>query len=347
MSTQGEQKITRMTNIKIALAMFFVVGCLAGCNGSKGNQVEILNVSYDPTRELYRELNNNFSKRHEAATGQKVSIRASHAGSSTQARAVIDGNDADVVTLAMWTDVDAIRKKGLIKEGWEESLPNHSLPYLSTIVFVVRKGNPKNIKDWPDLIRDGIKVITPNPKTSGNGKLSFLAAYGAILEKGGTEQEAADFVGKLYSPEHVPVLDTGARGSTTTFSQKKIGDVHLTWENEAHLELEEAKGELEIVYPTVSIQAEPYVAVVDANVDKKKTREISEAYLKSLYSKEGQEIIAKHKYRPIDADVLAKHKDDLPAIKLFTITRVAKSWDDAQTRFFADDAMFDKIYSKK
>jgi sulfate transport system substrate-binding protein len=309
---------------------------------STQEQVELLNVSYDPTRELWREINSRFAPRIQAATGAVVTIKQSHGGSSTQARAVIDGLEADVVTLALWSDTDAIRRSGLIKDGWEERLPHHSLPYYSTIVFVVRKGNPKGIHDWPDLIKPGVSIITPNPKSSGNGKLSFLAAWGAVLRRGGTESDAQAFVTQLY--RQTPVLDSGARGSTTTFAQKRIGDVHLTWENEAHLEVAEAAGELELVYPPLSIRAEPHVAVVDANVDRKGTRAAAEAYLKYLYSAEAQEIIACHHYRPIDPDILKRHADALPAIELFPVSSFTAGWDEAQARFFAEGALFDSIY---
>ena len=249
------------------LVLAVVLGGLSGCGSQETDGIELLNVSYDPTRELWRDLNDKFIPAYEQKTGQKVAIRQSHASSGSQARAVIDGLEADVVTLALWSDTDAIRKKGLIKDGWQEQFPNHSLAYFSTIVFVVRKGNPKGIKDWPDLVKEGIEVITPNPKTSGNGRLSFLAAWGAVRQRGGSEENAREYMTKLY--QHTPVLDNGARGSTTTFAQKKIGDVHLTWENEAYLEVDETPGELEIVYPPVSVRAEPFVAVVDANIDRK------------------------------------------------------------------------------
>src|SRR5438105_331983 len=252
--------------------------------------VELLNVSYDPTRELWRQLKERFIAAYAKSAGVQLTIKQSHGGSSAQARAVIDGLEADVVTLALEPDTDAIRKAGLIADGWQKQLPNGSVPYTSTIVFVVRKGNPKGIKDWPDLVYPGIDIITPNPKTSGNGKLSFLAAWGAVRQRGGSEEEAREYVRRLY--QQVPVLDTGARGSTTTFSQKKIGDVHLTWENEAHLEVAEARGDLEVVYPPLSIRAEPFVAVVDANVERKGTRAAAEAYLKFLYTPEAQEVIA-------------------------------------------------------
>lgn len=327
----------------LILAIGIVVGVIASQAGSGGAQ-ELLNVSYDPTRELWRDLNEKFAERHQKETGSQITIKQSHGGSSSQARAVIDGLEADVVTLALWTDTDAIRKKGLIAKGWEGRLPNNSLPYFSTIVFVVRKGNPKGIKDWGDLVKPDVKIVTPNPKTSGNGKLSFLAAWGAVVKRGGTEEEAREFVTKLY--RQAPVLDSGARGATTTFAQKGIGDVHLTWENEAHLEVEEAKGELELVYPPLSIRAEPQVAVVDANVDRKGTRAVAEAYLKSLYTDDAQEIIAKHYYRPINETVLKKHQATFPAIELFPVTVVAKDWDDAQQRFFAEGGIFDSIYQK-
>ena len=246
------------------------------------------------------------------------------------------------MTLALFSDTDAIRKKGLIADGWVERLPHRSLPYFSTIVFVVRKGNPKGIKDWPDLVRADVSIITPNPKTSGNGKLSFLAAWGSVTHRQGKEEEAREFVTKLY--RQTPVLDSGARGSTVTFAQKHIGDVHLTWENEAHLEVEEAGGELELICPSSSMRAEPHVAVVDANVERKGTRAAAEAYLKFLYTTEAQEIIARHFYRPTNAEILAKHAATLPAIDLFPITTVAKDWDDAQQRFFAEGGVFDGIY---
>ncbi len=250
------------------------------------------------------------------------------------------------MSLALWSDTDRIRKKGLIAEGWENRLPNHSVPYTSTIVFVVRKGNPRNIKDWPDLVREqDIGILTPNPKTSGNGQLSFLAAWGSVLQRGGSEQEAREFVTQLY--KQVPVLDQGARGTTTTFAQRKIGDVHLTWENEARLEVNESEGELKLIYPPVSIKAEPPVAVVDTNVDRKGTRAAAEAYLNFLYTEEAQEIIAKHHYRPSNPKILEKHAADFPEIRLFDIKAVANDWDDAQQKFFAAGGEFDAIYGHR
>ncbi|HMC64208.1 MAG TPA: sulfate ABC transporter substrate-binding protein [Gemmataceae bacterium] len=324
---------------------FALVGAGVWLAAANRRDAELLNVSYDPTRELWRELNGAFIPRHEQETGVRLTINQAHGGSASQARQVIDGQEADVVTLALWSDTDAIRKKGLIAAGWEDRLPHRSLPYFSTIVFVVRKGNPKGIKDWPDLVQPGISIITPNPKTSGNGKLSLLAAWGAALRRGGAEPDARAFVTKLY--EQTPVLDSGARGSTVTFAQKNIGDVHLTWENEAHLEVKEANGELELVYPPTSIRAEPHVAVVDANVDRKGTRAAAEAYLKFLYTDEAQEIIARHFYRPINPKILAEHAATLPAIDLFSITTVAQDWDDAQQKFFAEGGEFDRIYQAK
>jgi sulfate transport system substrate-binding protein len=316
----------------------------AGCGNLDGQKVELLNVSYDPTRELWRELNAAFIPLHEQRTGDRLTINQSHGGSGTQARAVIDGLEADVVSLALWSDTDAIRKKGLIADGWSERLPHHSLPYFSTIVFVVRKGNPKSVHDWPDLVKPGVQIITPNPKTSGNGKLSFLAAWGSVIHRGGSELEARKFVTRLY--KQVPVLDSGARGATTTFAQKQIGDVHLTWENEARLEMQESGGELEVVYPSVSIRAEPYVAVVDANADRKGTRAAAEAYLKFLYSEQAQEIFARHHYRPIDEAVRKKHEADFPDIDLFPVTTTASGWNEAQEKFFAEGGVFDGIYKK-
>jgi sulfate/thiosulfate transport system substrate-binding protein len=256
---------------------------------------------------------------------------------------VVDGLNADVVTLAMWPDTNAVRKASLIDSGWEDELPNKSTPYQSTIVFVVRKGNPKNIKDWPDIIKDpSTEIVTPNPKTSGNGKLSFLAAWGSVTQRGGSEADALAYVTELY--KRAPVLDTAARGATTTFVQKGIGDVHLAWENEAHLEVEEAKGEVELVSPPISILAEPHVAVVDANVRRRGTTAAANAYLKFLYTPEAQDIIAKNFYRPTDPAALQRHAANFTDVKFFPITAIAKSWDDAQSRFFAEGGVFDSLY---
>ena len=331
------------------IAIVAALVCQPGCNTSQAeadretNFQELLNVSYDPTRELWKSLNKQFIADYKQQTGVDLEIRQSHGGSSSQARSVIDGLEADVVTLAMWADTNAIAKAGLIDEGWQERLPNGSLPYSSTIVFVVRKGNPKGIRDWPDLVREGVAVITPSAKTSGNGKLSFLAAWGSVVLRGGSESDATEFVTKLY--RHVPVLDSGARAATTTFAQKKIGDVHLTWENEANFEVREAGGELEIVYPSLSIRAEPRIAVVDANVDRRKTRAAAEAYLKFLYTAEAQEIIAANFYRPFKPEILRKHAESFRSVELFTIQQIAGDWNEAEQRFFADGGVFDQIYN--
>ena len=305
--------------------------------------VELLNVSYDPTRELWRDINEKFSVAYEKETGTKVTIKQSHGGSSTQARAVIDGLEADVVTLASYLDTEAISKKGLIQPGWVDEFPNHSLPYTSTIVFVVRKGNPKGIKDWTDLVKPGVEIVTPNPKTSGNGYLSFFSAWGSVVLRNGSKEDATKFVTALY--KQVPVLDSGARGATTTFVQKKIGDVHLAWENEAQLEVREAKGDLDIVYPPISIRAEPHVAIVDANVDRKNTRKVAEAYLKYVYSDEAQAIVAKHFYRPSSEAALKAAA--FPELKLFPVTDIAKDFPDAHKQFIAEGGVFDTIYKPK
>lgn len=314
-------------------------------NVEGGKQAQLLNVSYDPTRELYADLNPRFLAKYESDTGEKLTIKQSHGGSTRQARSVIEGVDADVVTLALPSDIDALRKRGLVAEGWANRLPNGSEPYSSTIVFVVRRGNPFHIKDWPDLVRPGVTVVTPNPKTSGNGRLSFLAAWGSVIQRGGAEAAAREFVASLY--RHAAVLDGGARAAAVTFAIEKVGDVHLTWENEALREVADSKGELEIVYPPVSIKAEPAVAWVDANVSHHGTADAAKAYLKFLFSPEAQHLIAQHGYRPIDPGVLKKYAGILPPLNLFPITAIAKDWEDAQQKFFADNGIFDVIYSLK
>jgi sulfate transport system substrate-binding protein len=326
--------------IRSALGAALAIACVAVASAQGAAQ--LLNVSYDPTRELWREINSTFIPQYEKEKGVKLTINQSHGGSSTQARAIIDGLEADVVTIASIIDTDAISQRGLIKKDWLNRLPNRSLPYTSTVVFVVRKGNPKQIKDWPDLIKPGVKVVTPNPKTSGNGYLSFFAAWGSVVLRGGSREDAVKYVTQLY--KQVPVLDSGARGATTTFVQRRIGDVHLAWENEAHLEVREAKGALELVYPPISIRAEPHVAVVDANVDRRNTRAAAEAYLKFLYSDAAQDIIARHFYRPMNAAILQKHSATFPTIRLFDITEIAKSFADAHKQFIAEGGVFDSIY---
>ena len=322
-----------------------LTACTTTSGANRARSIELLNVSYDPTRELWRDINLNFISRYEKETGNKISIKQSHGGSSTQARAVIEGLEADVVTIASIIDIDAIRQKGLIKDGWMDRLPQRSLPYYSTIVFVVRKGNPKGIKDWTDLTKPGVQIITPNPKTSGNGYLSFFSAWGSVVLRGGSREDAVHYITKLY--RQVPVLDSGARAATTTFVQRGIGDVHLAWENEAHLEVRESKGELELVYPPISIRAEPHVAIVDAVVDRRNTRAAAEAYLRYLYTDEAQEIIAKHYYRPGNDVLLKKHTEAFPEMKLFDITEIAKDYFDAHKQFIAEGGVFDAIYKHK
>ena len=308
--------------------------------------VTLLNVSYDPTREFYEDYNQAFAKYWKDKMGDTVTINQSHGGSGKQARAVIDGLDADVVTLALAYDIDAISEKGnLLPKNWQERLPNNSSPYTSTIVFLVRKGNPKNIKDWDDLVKSGIAVITPNPKTSGGARWNYLAAWGYALKKwNNDENKAKEFVTALY--KNVPVLDSGARGATTTFVERGIGDVAIFWENEAFLAVKELeKSEFEIVVPSVSILAEPPVAVVDRVVDRHGTRKIAEEYLKYLYSEEGQEIAAKHYYRPRLEKVAQKYSARFPRLNLFTINEEFGGWAKAQKTHFNDGGIFDQIYA--
>ena len=325
------------------LATFFAAALILGST-AQAAKYNLLNASYDPTRELYRAINTAFIADWKAKHGETVAINQSHGGSGAQARAVNDGLDADVVTLALAYDIDSIANKGLIAKNWQTRLPQNATPYTSTIVFLVRKGNPWKIKDWPDLIKPGVQVITPNPKTSGGARWSFLAAWAyALKAPGGNPDKARAFVQALY--RNVPVLDTGARGSTTTFAQRGIGDVLLSWENEAHLALKEQGGDqFQIVYPPVSILAEPPVSIVDKNVDRHKTRAIAEAYLNFLYTKQAQEIGAANFYRPRDAAVLNAHAADFPKITLYNFSDIFGNWQKAQATFFADKAVFDQIY---
>lgn len=309
---------------------------------SKPRRIELLNASYDPTRELWQAINRRFVSKYEAQSGVELKINQSHASSGTQARAIIDGLEADVATLSIWSDVDALRKKKLIREDWEARFPNRSLPYTSTVVFVVRKGNPKHIHDWPDLVKSKAAVITPNPKTSGNGRLTFLAAWGDAILKGQSEAQARQFMADLY--HQVPVLDTGARGATITFSKKGIGDVHVAVESEACMEVRESNGALELVCPPRSIIHEPHIAIVDHVVDERGTREVAEAYLNYLYTPEAQQIIAEHDYRPIDPAIQARHAKRFPQIELYPLTKLVPDWDAAHKKFFADGALFDAIY---
>jgi sulfate/thiosulfate-binding protein len=309
--------------------------------------VTLLNVSYDPTRELYVEINAAFAKKWAAETGGKVTIRQSHGGSGKQARSVIDGLAADVVTLALAFDVDALHQNGkLIPADWQKRLPNNASPYTSTIVFLVRKGNPKGVKDWGDLVKPGVEIVTPNPKTSGGARWNYLAAWAYALRlPGGNEASARDFVAKLY--RNVKVLDSGARGSTTSFVERGIGDVFLSWENEAFLALKEfGPDKFEIVTPSLSILAEPPVSVVDKVVDKRGTRKAAEAYLTFLYSKEGQAIAGKHFYRPRDPEIAAKYAETFKKVELITIDDVFGGWTKAQATHFSDGGTFDQIYGK-
>jgi sulfate transport system substrate-binding protein len=308
-------------------------------------EVTLLNVSYDPTRELYEAFNAAFAKHLAATTGQILKVKQSHGGSGKQARAVIDGLEADVVTLALAYDVGAVAKAGFIAADWQKRLPQNASPYTSTIVFLVRTGNPRGIKDWDDLVKPGVQVITPNPKTSGGARWNYLAAWAhARNKKGGTEASAKEFVRALF--KNVPVLDSGARGSTTTFVERGIGDVLLAWENEAFLAVDQlGKGKFEIVVPRTSILAEPPVAVVDKVVDRRGTRKVAEAYLQYLYSEEGQEIAAKNHYRPRDPKVAARHAGDFTKVELFTIDQAFGGWDKAQAAHFADGGTFDQIYT--
>jgi len=305
--------------------------------------INLLNVSYDPTRELYVEFNKAFATAYQKETGKSVEIKQSHGGSGSQARAVIDGLQADVVTLALAYDIDAIANKGFTATDWQKRLPQNSSPYTSTIVFLVRKGNPKGIKDWDDLLKPGVAVITPNPKTSGGARWNYLAAWGFAQKKYGSPDKAKDFIGKLF--QQVPVLDTGARGATVTFVERGVGDVLLAWENEAFLALKEFGPEkFEIVAPPLSILAEPPVAIVDKVADKKGTRNAADAYLQYWYTKEGQEIAARNFYRPRNAEIAKKYANSFAKVELFTIDDVFGGWTKAQKEHFADGGVFDQIY---
>jgi sulfate transport system substrate-binding protein len=320
---------------------------LAAALAAPAGAQELLNVSYDPTRELYQEFNTAFVKQYKAKTGKDVTIQQSHGGSSKQARAVLDGLEADVVTLALAYDIDAVADSGLLPRDWQKRLPSNSSPYTSTIVFLVRKGNPKGIKDWNDLVKTGIQVITPNPKTSGGARWNYLAAWAyALKQPGGNEPKAKQFVTALF--KNVPVLDSGARGSTTTFVQRGIGDVLLAWENEAFLSIKElGPDKVDIVIPSLSILAEPPVTVVDKVVDKKGTRAVAQAYLEYLYTPEGQELAAKHYYRPRLEAVAKKYAATFPKVNLITIDDVFGGWQKAQKAHFADGGVFDAIYQPR
>ena len=335
------------TKLIFSAAALSAIVSLASCGkkeaAGSGSSISLLNVSYDPTREFYVDVNKSFSAKWKKEHGQTLTINQSHGGSGKQARSVIDGQAADVVTLALAGDVDVIGKQAkLLPEDWQAKLPDNSSPYTSTIVFVVRKGNPKGVKDWSDLVNDGIKVITPNPKTSGGAQWNYLAAWAwASKEFGGDEAKILDYITRLY--KNVPVLDTGARGSTTTFAQRKIGDVFLSWENEAHLIEKEFPGETGIVYPSLTILAEPTVAVVEENARKHGTADVARAYLEFLYTDEAQELAAKHFYRPRNQEIAAKFTEKLPVIPLVTVDKDFGGWGAARAKHFADGGTFDKI----
>lgn len=332
----------------LALLGALVAGACGGGSQPAGDTaggatVELLNVSYDPTREFYEEINKTFAEQYKKTANTTVTIRQSHGGSGAQARSVIDGLTADVVTLALAWDIDAIAKAGLTAANWQTRLPQNSAPYTSTIVFLVRKGNPKGIRDWADLVKPGVGIIPANPKTSGGARWTYLAAYGqALVAPGGSQEKARAYITTFYA--NVPVLDSGARGATNTFVQRGIGDVLVGWENEAYLALEESPGQFEVVVPTTSILAEPPVAVVDSVAAKKGTAAVAEAYLKYLYTPEAQEIAAKHHYRPRDPQVAEKHAAEFAKTTLFTIDQTFGGWTSAQMTHFADGGVFDQIY---
>ncbi len=332
-------------NLLGALLAAGALGLIVAKNLPREDRDTLLNVSYDPTRELYQHLDAAFVSDYAQRTGRHLRIVQSHGGSARQSRAVIAGEQpADVVTLGLFSDVDALRKRGLIASGWADRLPNHSQPYTSTIVFVVRAHNPKRIHDWPDLILPGVEIITPDPKTSGNGKLSALGAWGAIVTRGGSEDDARRYLVSFY--RHVRVLDAGARAAAMTFAAAELGDVHLTWENEAIREVAEAKGALQIVYPPVSILAEPYVSWVDTNVRRRGTLDDARNYLQFLFTDSAQQIIAQMGYRPYKAAAGGSLGPPLPPMALFPITAIARDWDDAEQRFFAENGIMDAIWKE-
>ncbi|ATH95217.1 sulfate transporter subunit [Bacillus glycinifermentans] len=339
----------KLFNISILFIVFTLIG--AGCSSentqsSDSGSVELLNVSYDPTRELYQEYNQAFKEYWKEKSGQDVTIKQSHGGSGKQGRSIIDGLEADVATLALAYDIDSIADKGLLSKNWQKELPDNSTPYTSTIVFLVKKGNPKQIKDWDDLVKDGVSVITPNPKTSGGARWNYLAAW-AYADKvySGDEKKIESYMKELYG--HVEVLDSGARGATTTFVERGLGDVLIAWENEAYLTLHElGKDKFEIVYPSISILAEPPVAVVDKVAKRKGTEKAAKAYLEYLYSEKGQEIAAKHYYRPRDKKVLQKYQTQFPHVELVNVNDGFGGWKKAQETHFNDGGLFDQLYQK-
>jgi sulfate transport system substrate-binding protein len=340
-----ETNIAKFVETSMKRILFGLALSAALIGDAHAADVTLLNVSYDPTRELYVNLNKAFAEKYQAANGKSIEIKQSHSGSGKQARSVIDGLQADVVTLALAYDIDEIAERGLLAKDWQKKLPQNASPYTSTIVFLVRKGNPKGIKDWDDLAKPGVKVITPNPKTSGGARWNYLAAWGyALRQQGGTPETAKAFVKAIYA--NVPVLDTGARGSTITFVERNVGDVLIAWENEAFLSINEfGKDKFEIVSPSVSILAEPPVAIVDKVVDKKGTRAAAEAYLKFIYTPEAQEIAAKSYYRPRDPAVAKKYEASFAKVDLFTVDDVFGGWLKAQIEHFKDGGLFDAIYT--
>jgi sulfate transport system substrate-binding protein len=309
---------------------------------ANAKDVELLNVSYDVARELYKDINPAFTAEYKKQTGDNVTVKQSHAGSSKQARAVADGLEASVVTMNQANDIDFLADRGLVAKDWAKKFPDHAAPYYSTMVFLVRKGNPKNIHDWADLAKPGVQVVIPNPKTAGNGRYTYLAAWGSVLKKGGTEAQARELVKRIF--KNVPILDAGGRAATTTFTQRQIGDALVTFENEVSLVRAETGGNFDVVYPSVSILAESPVAVVDKVVDRKGTRAVAEAYLQYLYTPEGQEIAAKHHYRPRDEKVAAKYASGFAKVKLFTVDDTFGGWQNAQKTHFSDGGTFDQIY---
>ena len=333
----------RLNLLRTMLAACLVGSAVAGSPVCAQGANALLNVSYDPTRELYKDVNRHFAADWKARTGQTLSIRTAHGGSGAQARAVLDGLQADVVTLGLAWDIDVLAQHKLLDADWQTRLPNHSVPYTSTVVFLVRKGNPKSLRDWGDLVHDGVEVITPNPKTSSGGRWSYLAAYAWALHRpGGGEPAAEAYLGSLY--KHVPVLDTGARGATNTFVQRGEGDVLLAWEDEALLAANDVgRGQFDIVYPSTSIKAEPPVAMVDSVTTRHGTTQLAQAYLRFLFSHEGQELESKHHYRSIDPAVFAEHRADFPAVKTYDVDSLG-GWETVQARHFADGGVFDTIY---
>ncbi len=333
---------TRLINVMALMAIVLAAALVVSANREEDRSNQLLNLSYDPTGDVFKDLDKEFVQKYQHDTGKRLTIKESHGTSTTQARQVAGGLQADIVTFAVYSDVDRLRKQGLIADGWSKRLPHDSQPFSSTVVFVVRRGNPKAIADWQDLVKPGITVITPNPKTSGSGKLSVLAAWGSVIYRGGNDEQARRYLKLLY--QHVPLLVTGARESTLAFADEHAGDVQLTWESDALCEVKKSNGDLQIVYPPVSILAEPTVAWVDKNVAGTTREASAKAYLEYLYTEAAQETIARNGYRPINPDVLHRYAGRLPQIQLFPVTLIAGNWDEVQQRFFDANGVFDQIY---